>query len=152
MSVSETHTLGDYDESHPGDELVMNYTIGNISDPGAQNNMLELTIDRGSSNGAYDALGPDGWIVSILSNKVVFNGNGNVLAPGQQDLFRVWSSMYSLDNEGNPILDVGYANAISRGPPPESFAPVQTYVIPEPSSLAIMALGLSGLLMKKRDK
>ena len=89
--------------------FIGSYTVTNTSPQAEHNNMIEFTLPAGTNQGVYDAVAPTGWLLTINSDNTVFTGNGNYIAPGNQELFELYSTDLNIHQD--------YAEADGSGPP-----------------------------------
>ncbi len=123
MTVTSAWFVNDYDQDHPGLECLYRYVVRNTSDSGDINNMISFTISAGSNQGVYAVTKPSGWIYEIGPDSTHFEGNGNVIAPGIQRTFQLYSTLLHVGQ--------GEATAVGRGEfVPEPF---NTVAVPVPS-------------------
>ncbi len=155
MSVDDNYgTFGEHDASHPGFERIFTYDFGNESDTGDVNNMIAAMIsnDNGLDMGIYKVVFEpymDDFNANITNpDKVIMDGG--VLPPDKMfdTLNRGRVSLYT----GFEGIGQGTASATGRGPPDnQPFNDVQVDVpIPEPTTLAVLAAGAVGALLRKR--
>jgi hypothetical protein len=97
-----------------------------------------------------------GWTASVVGGSIQFQGNaGNAIAPGQSASFTFVTTdspaTLAGNSQGFPIGEsVAYAGAVDASSPSDQFAVAS--VVPEPSSLALLAAGSVGLLAAGRRK
>ena len=85
------------------------YLVTNTSAQAEHNNMVEFSLPAGTNQGIYDAVAPTGWLFAINPNDIIFIGNGNYIAPGNQELFELYSTDLNIHQD--------YATANAVGPP-----------------------------------
>ena len=85
MDISYSSAIGNHDLDffYVGDELLIQYTVSNNSDPGNSNNMIDFTLPAGVNQGVYDAVAPTNWTFTINADNTFFEGinNDGIIAP-----------------------------------------------------------------------
>ena len=111
MDITANSYIGNHDLDlfHLGDELLIQYTVTNTSGSGTKNNMIDFSLPAGCNQGVYDAVVPSGWSFVINDDNTFFNGNGYVIEPSQDDLFKLFSTDLNIHQD--------YATATAVGPP-----------------------------------
>jgi len=118
------------------------YNVRNTSPDESVYEMDEVTLPAGSNHGVNYAEGPGDWSFVINLDNTVFNTYTAPIFPdGGEGIFYLGST------DSNTHED--YATAKTGDD--EQFNPASTTVpgIPEPSTLAILALGMGGLLANR---
>ena len=145
MTVDTESYINDYTGSHPGNELQIIYTVTNTT-PGTDpdDRLINFTLSAGSNQGVYDAVAPTDWTFTINADDTFFSTND--------------TSKYIQPNNGQGVFEIystnlgtmqGLAKAASVGN--GGFNDVTVDIpAPEPGTMALMALGLFGLMAKRR--
>ena len=120
------------------------YLVTNTSPADSAYEMDDFTLWFGSTDGVYDALGPDNWLFEIDTDRTHFWGEGGKISPdGGQGVFELYSTITDIrDGEAT-----AYTRLDETFPPVDVQGPgTETGIIPEPSSIALLAVGLTALV------
>ncbi len=136
---SSLYTIADFDLVDPGNELRIDYFVRNIStfdDPG--NAFENIEINAGTNHGVYDALIPAGWEAIFYEDKTRFHTADfeHYIYPGEVEPIE-FSLFYS-----NPEITIGLSQAMNPLGIWSDTVLVKIGVIPEPSTIALLGLGL----------
>lgn len=140
---SSQYTIADFDSSHPGNELKIDYFVKNVStfaDPG--NAFKNIEINAGTSQGVYEAQMPEGWEAIFYEDKMRFHTSDSLyyIYPGETDP-TLFSLLYS-----NTNITTGQSQAIT---PLGLWTDPVSVNVPEPST--ILLLGLAALCLRRKE-
>lgn len=142
-NINTGSSLGEYNLSNPGAELMLVYTVENNSDPDDGNNMVSVTVNAGANQGVYNAVAP-GWSIEYGVDYTKFYNN--TITPDNSGTFTLYSTQ-NQTQQGTAIATAGnYGNPVEF--PPIGGLPV-TVPVPEPGTTALVLTGVATLLRKK---
>lgn len=145
MDISSTCIVSDYDLSHPGDELRIDYLIENTTQTGnIDDSLYRILIPAGIDQTIYSVQVPEEWIAVVGSDEIeLYTLNGyEAIQCGETKLFSIFAF-----NQGREPAEIQAMTSIG-----DWAIPVSAYVpngqIPEPVTFTLLALGAS--LIKRR--
>ena len=144
---SSQYTIADLDLTDSGDELKIDYFVKNIStftDPG--NAFKNIEITAGTNQGVYDALIPQGWETIFYEDKTRFHTADPLYYIYPDDIEPVLFSLLYSDT----IITLGQSQAMTPLGLWTDPVSVLTADVPEPSAIALLALGISCLGKRKK--
>lgn len=120
------------------------FHISTFEDPG--NAFENIEINAGINQGVYDALIPAGWEAIFYENKTRFHTADfeHYIYPGETEPTE-FSVFYS-----NPEITIGLAQAMNALGIWSDTVLVKIGVIPEPSTIVLLSLGI--LCLRKKGK
>ena len=146
MEIDSSSSISDFDLSHTGDELRINYTIKNSTQNGYFDDALyRIIIPAGTDQTIYAVQVPDPWVAVITSNQIelyTFNGY-EAIQCGESKLFSVFAH-----NQGQAMEEIQAMTSIGDWAVPE-FAYVPNGQVPEPATLCLLIGGIC--LLKRRN-
>ena len=144
---SSQYTISDLDLTDPGDELKIDYFIKNVStftDPG--NAFKNIEINAGTNQGVYEALIPQGWETIFYEDKTRFHTADPLYYIYPDEIEPVLFSLLYSDT----TITLGQSQAMTPLGLWTDPVAVLTADVPEPSTIALVALG--ALCLRKKQK
>lgn len=146
---SSQYAIADFNSSHLGNELRIDYFVKNVStftDPG--NAFKNVEISAGTNNGAYDAQVSEGWEVIFYEDKTRFHTADSLyyIYPGETEP-TLFSLFYS-----NTTITTGQSEAMTPLGLWTDPVSVNIAEIPEPSTITLLGVGTLCLGRRKKAK
>ena len=146
MEIDSSIMISDYDLSHAGNELKIDYLISNTTQTNYLDDALyRILIPAGTNQTIYAVQVPDQWIAVVGSDDIeLYTLNGyEAIQCGQTKLFSVFAY-----NQGRDLAEIQAMTSIGDWAVPET-ASVPNGQIPELATVVLFALG--ACLLKRRD-
>ena len=145
MNIDAAISISDFDLSHTGDELKIDYLIENTTQTSNLDDALyRVLIPAGTDQTIYAVQVPDPWVAVITSNQIelyTFNGY-EAIQCGESKLFSIFAY-----NQGQSTEEIRAMTSIGDWAVPD-IAYVPNGQIPEPATIGLLACGIC--LLKKR--
>lgn len=145
MNIDASSSISDFDLSHTGDELRIDYLIENTTQTSNLDDALyRVLIPAGTDQTIYAVQVPDPWVAVITSNQIelyTFNGY-EAIQCGESKLFSIFAY-----NQGQSTEEIRAMTSIGDWAVPD-IAYVPNGQIPEPATIGLLACGIC--LLKRR--
>ena len=145
MEIDASSSISDFDLSHTGDELRIDYLIENTTQTSNLDDALyRVLIPAGTDQTIYAVQVPDPWVAVITSNQIelyTFNGY-EAIQCGESKLFSIFAY-----NQGQSTEEIRAMTSIGDWAVPD-IAYVPNGQIPEPATIGLLACGIC--LLKRR--
>lgn len=145
MNIDAASSISDFDLSHTGDELRIDYLIENTTQTSNLDDALyRVLIPAGTDQTIYAVQVPDPWVAVITSNQIelyTFNGY-EAIQCGESKLFSIFAY-----NQGQSTEEIRAMTSIGDWAVPD-IAYVPNGQIPEPATIGLLACGIC--LLKRR--
>ena len=145
MNIDAASSISDFDLSHTGDELKIDYLIENTTQTSNLDDALyRVLIPAGTDQTIYAVQVPDPWVAVITSNQIelyTFNGY-EAIQCGESKLFSIFAY-----NQGQSTEEIRAMTSIGDWAVPD-IAYVPNGQIPEPATIGLLACGIC--LLKRR--
>ena len=146
-SVTSHYDIANYTSALPGDEIMISYLVTNLSELGDANGMIEFTVQGGSNQGVFYGTNSNSadWTCQIFDNETTWSGS-TITAGGGDNTFYLYAVYL-----GDPVQ--GTVSAVADGGGiPENFGNLSAWTnAPEPTSMALLALGVAALGLKRKE-
>lgn len=145
MDIDTLSSISDFDSSHVGNELKIDYLIENTTQSSDLSDALyRVLIPAGTDQTIYAVQVPDPWVAVITSNQIelyTFNGY-EAIQCGESKLFSIFAY-----NQGQSTEEIRAMTSIGDWAVPD-IAYVPNGQIPEPATIGLLACGIC--LLKRR--
>lgn len=146
MDIDTSISISDFDSSHVGNELRIDYLIENTTQSSNLDDALyRIIIPVGTSQTIYAVQVPDEWTAIITSDEVqmyTFNGY-EAIQCGESKLFSIFAF-----NQGYAMEEIQAMTSIGDWAAPD-FAYVPNGQVPEPTTICLLIGGIC--MLKKRN-
>ncbi len=146
MDIGSSISISDFDMSHIGDELKIDYLIENTTQSSDLSDALyRILIPAGTDQTIYAVQVPDPWVAVITGNQVelyTFNGY-EAIQCGESKLFSIFAY-----NQGQSMEEIQAMTSIGDWATPD-FAYVPNGQVPEPTTICLLIGGIC--LLKRRN-
>jgi len=146
MEIDSSISISDFDSSHAGNELRINYTIQNSTQNGYFGDALyRIIIPAGTDQTIYAVQVPDEWTAVISTDEIqVYTLNGyEAIQCGETKLFSIFAY-----NQGKSTEEFQAMTSLGDWAEPE-FAYVPNGQVPEPATLCLLIGGVC--LLRRRN-
>lgn len=146
MDIDTSSSISDFDSSHMGDELRINYTIQNSTQNGYFGDALyRIIIPAGTDQTIYAVQVPDEWTAVISTAEIqVYTFNGyEAIQCGETKSFSIFAY-----NQGQSIEEFQAMTSLGDWAEPE-FAYVPNGQVPEPATMCLLIGG--ACLLRRRN-
>ena len=142
MDIDTSSSISDFDLSHIGDELKIDYLIGNTTQTSNLDDALyRILLPAGTDQTIYAVQVPDEWTAVITSDEIelyTFNGY-EAIQCGESKLFTVFAY-----NPGQDMAEFQAMTSIGDWAIPE-LAYVPNGQVPEPATICLLICGIGFL-------
>ena len=138
MDVDSVCTISDYDLSHAGNELRIDYSITNTTQSTNMDDALyRILIPSGIDQTIYSIQVPEQWTGVVGSDDIeLYTLNGyEAIQCGETKLFSIFAR-----NAGNELAEIQAMTSIGDWAVPD-IAYVPNGQVPEPATFVLLALG-----------
>ncbi len=146
MDIDTSSSISDFDISHVGNELKIDYLVQNTTQSSNLDDALyRVLIPAGTNQTIYAVQVPDPWVAVITSNQIelyTFNGY-EAIQCGESKLFSIFAY-----NQGQSAEEIQAMTSIGNWAIPDT-AYVPNGQVPEPGTIALLAFGIC--LLKKQS-
>lgn len=139
MDINTSSSVSDFDSSHAGNELKIDYIVENTT----QNDYLvdalyRVVIPAGTDQTIYAVQVPDEWVAVIGTDEIqVYTFNGyEAIQCGESKLFSIFAY-----NQGQSTEEFQAMTTIGDWAEPE-FAYVPNGQVPEPATMSLFIFGI----------
>ena len=142
MDINASSSISDFDLSHIGDELKIDYLIENTTQTSNLDDALyRMIIPAGTNQSIYAVQIPDEWTAIVSSDEVqIYTFNGyEAIQCGESKLFSIFAF-----NQGHALEEIQAMTSIGDWAEPE-FAYVPNGQIPEPATIGLLLCGIGFL-------
>ncbi len=146
MYIDSSISISDFDLSHMGDELKIDYLIQNTTQTSNLDDALyRMIIPAGTNQSIYAVQVPDEWTAIVSSDEVqIYTFNGyEAIQCGESKLFSIFAF-----NQGHALEEIQAMTSIGDWATPEL-----TYVpngqVPEPATIGLLACGIC--MLRRRN-
>ncbi len=144
MDIDSSISISDFDLSHIGDELKIDYLIGNTTQTSNLDDALyRMIIPAGTNQSIYAVQVPDEWTAIVSSDEVqIYTFNGyEAIQCGESKLFSLFAF-----NQGHALEEIQAMTSMGDWASPE-FAYVPNGQVPEPTTMCLL---IGGICMLRR--
>ncbi len=146
MDIDASSSISDFDLSHIGDELKIDYTIQNSTQNGYFDDALyRIIIPAGTDQSIYAVQVPEEWTAVVSNDEVelyTFNGF-EAIQCGESKLFSIFAF-----NQGYALQEIQAMTSIGDWAVPD-IAYVPNGQVPEPATIGLLFCGTC--LLKRRS-
>ena len=146
MDIDTSSSISDFDSSHVGNELKIDYLIENTTQSSDLSDALyRILIPAGTDQTIYAVQIPDPWVAVITGGQVelyTFNGY-EAIQCGESKLFSIFAY-----NQGQSTKEIQAMTSIGDWAVPD-IAYVPNGQVPEPATMSLFVFGIC--LLKRRN-
>ena len=128
------------------DIITIQYLVTNLSELGDANGMIEFTVQGGSNQGVAYASDTGNFTAQIFDNETTWSGS-TIGADGGNNTFYLYAVYL-----GDPVQGTVSALSSGTGSGPVAFEDQSAWTnVPEPTSMALLALGVAALGLRRKE-